>query len=60
VGSLLVAPAAAIAGTFGWSVVFTLAMCLNLGGARLALFVLKPMRMRHFAKTRETFKLTND
>jgi len=59
-GSLLVAPAAAIAGTFGWSVVFTLAMCLNLSAALLALFVLKPMRLRHFAKTRETFNLTND
>jgi OFA family oxalate/formate antiporter-like MFS transporter len=60
VGSLLVAPAAAIAGTFGWSVVFTLAMCLNVSAALLALFVLKPMRLRHFAKSRETFNLTND
>jgi OFA family oxalate/formate antiporter-like MFS transporter len=60
VGSLLVAPAAALAGTFGWSVVFTLAMCLNVSAALLALFVLKPMRMRHFAKSRERFKLTHD
>jgi OFA family oxalate/formate antiporter-like MFS transporter len=59
-GSLLVAPAAAIAGTFGWSTVFTLAMCLNVSAALLALFVLKPLRLRHFAKSRETFNLTND
>jgi OFA family oxalate/formate antiporter-like MFS transporter len=59
-GSLLVAPAAAIAATFGWSVVFTLAMCFNVSAALLALFVLKPMRMRHFVKSRETFNLTHD
>jgi len=52
------APAAAIALQLGWSVVFTLAMCLNISAALLALFVLKPMRMRHVAKSRETFNLS--
>ena len=60
VGSLVVAPAAAIAQTFGWSVVFTLAMCLNVSAAFLALLVLKPMRMLHVAQSRETFNLSND
>jgi OFA family oxalate/formate antiporter-like MFS transporter len=55
-GSLLVAPAAAIAATHGWGAVFKIAMGLNVSAALLALFVLKPMRARHFAKT----NLTND
>ncbi len=58
VGGLLVPYAAAIALQFGWSVVFTVAMCLNLSAALLALFVLKPMRIRHVAKSRETLNLS--
>jgi OFA family oxalate/formate antiporter-like MFS transporter len=52
VGSLLVPFAAATALSLGWHVVFTIAMCFNLLAAALGLFVLKPMRLRHFAATR--------
>jgi len=48
-GALLVPIAAAIAKGHGWSTVFTIAMCFNLAAAFLALAVLKPMRIRHFA-----------
>jgi OFA family oxalate/formate antiporter-like MFS transporter len=51
-GSLLVSPAAAVAASMGWHVVFTIAMGFNLLAAALGLFVLKPMRVRHFAATR--------
>jgi MFS transporter, OFA family, oxalate/formate antiporter len=54
-GSLLVPVAAIIAKNHGWSAVFTVAMTLNIIAALLALFVLKPMRARHFAKSRETY-----
>src|SRR5450631_3600063 len=54
-GSLLVPVAAYIAKDHGWSAVFTVAMTLNIIAALLALFVLKPMRARHFAKSRETY-----
>jgi MFS transporter, OFA family, oxalate/formate antiporter len=50
--SLLI-PLAAIAGTsFGWKSVFLIGMTFNLIAASLALFVLKPMRARHFENTR--------
>jgi MFS transporter, OFA family, oxalate/formate antiporter len=52
VGSLLVPFATAIAVSMGWHVVFMIAMCFNLLAAALGLFVLKPMRVRHFATTR--------
>ena len=48
-GALLVPLAAAFAKSRGWGSVFTLAMSFNLIAAFLALFVLKPMRARHFA-----------
>jgi OFA family oxalate/formate antiporter-like MFS transporter len=48
-GALLVAPASAIALARGWHSVFLLAMTFNLLAAALALFVVKPMRARHFA-----------
>jgi MFS transporter, OFA family, oxalate/formate antiporter len=51
-GSLLVSPAAAVAASMGWHVVFTIAMGFNLLAAALGLFVLKPMRLKHFAATR--------
>src|SRR5450755_3351766 len=54
-GALLVPIAAYIAQDHGWSAVFTVAMTLNIIAALLALFVLKPMRARHFAKSRETY-----
>jgi OFA family oxalate/formate antiporter-like MFS transporter len=51
-GSLLVPIAAIIAKSHGWAAVFTVAMTFNVVAALLALFVLKPMRVRHFAKSR--------
>src|ERR1700733_14561486 len=51
-GSLLVPYAAAMAASMGWHVVFMIAMGFNLVAAALGLFVLKPMRVRHFAATR--------
>jgi OFA family oxalate/formate antiporter-like MFS transporter len=54
-GALLVPGAAYIAKTHGWGPVFSIAMSFNLLAAALALFVLKPMRVRHFAKSREAF-----
>jgi MFS transporter, OFA family, oxalate/formate antiporter len=51
-GSLLVPFAAAMAVSMGWHTVFMIAMSFNLLAAALGLFVLKPMRVRHFAATR--------
>jgi OFA family oxalate/formate antiporter-like MFS transporter len=54
-GSLLVPVAAAIAKTHGWGSVFSIAMTFNVVAGLMALFVLKPMRLRHFAKGHETY-----
>jgi len=51
-GALLVPFATAIAASRGWSSVFFIAMSFNLIAALLGLFVLKPMRLRHFATSR--------
>ena len=51
-GSLLVPTATAIAAARGWNNVFTLAAVFNLIAAGLGLFVLKPMRVRHFEAIR--------
>jgi len=51
-GSLLVPFAAALALAKGWSTVFTIAMSFNILAALIALFILKPMRVRHFAASR--------
>jgi OFA family oxalate/formate antiporter-like MFS transporter len=48
-GALLVPVAAAIAKSRGWNSVFMIAMSFNLIAAFLALAVLRPMRLRHFA-----------
>jgi MFS transporter, OFA family, oxalate/formate antiporter len=48
-GSLLVPIAAGIAKDHGWNSIFTLAMTFNIVAGLLALFVLKPMRVKHFA-----------
>ncbi len=48
--ALLVPFAAEISKAHGWASVFTLAMAFNVIAALLALFVLKPMRAKHFAK----------
>jgi hypothetical protein len=49
-GSLLVPVAAILAKDYGWGAVFTVGMCFNIIAALLGLFVLRPMRIRHFAK----------
>jgi MFS transporter, OFA family, oxalate/formate antiporter len=49
-GALLVPVAAGISKAHGWSTVFAIAMSFNVIAALLALFVLKPMRARHFAR----------
>jgi MFS transporter, OFA family, oxalate/formate antiporter len=54
-GALLVPIAAGIAKTRGWDAVFSIAVTFNVVAGLMALFVLRPMRARHFAKTRETF-----
>jgi MFS transporter, OFA family, oxalate/formate antiporter len=51
-GALLVPFAAAMAVRSGWHSVFSLAMTFNLIAAALALFVLKPMRVKHFEAIR--------
>ncbi|MEA3139191.1 MAG: transporter, family, oxalate/formate antiporter [Gammaproteobacteria bacterium] len=54
-GSLLVPIAAIIAKNYGWGAVFTIGVSFNIIAALLALFVLKPMRIKHFAKSRAEF-----
>ena len=49
-GALLVPIAAGISKSHGWQAVFAVAMSFNVIAALLALFVLKPMRAKHFAK----------
>jgi OFA family oxalate/formate antiporter-like MFS transporter len=51
-GSLLVPVAALIAKSHGWSTVFSIFVTFNVIAALMALFVLKPMRAKHFAKSR--------
>jgi OFA family oxalate/formate antiporter-like MFS transporter len=50
-GALLVPLAAAIAKSRGWGSVFIIAMSFNVLAAFLALAVLRPMRLKHFAVT---------
>jgi len=54
-GSLLVPVAAIIAKNHGWGAVFTVGMSFNIIAVLMALFVLKPMRIKHFAKSRVDF-----
>jgi OFA family oxalate/formate antiporter-like MFS transporter len=54
-GALLVPVAAVIAKTHGWGSVFSIAMTGNVIAGLMALFVLKPMRIRHFARSREDY-----
>ncbi|HEY2145431.1 MAG TPA: oxalate/formate MFS antiporter, partial [Steroidobacteraceae bacterium] len=51
-GSLLVPFAAIMAKNHGWSMVFSVGVTFNIIAALMALFVLKPMRVKHFAKGR--------
>jgi OFA family oxalate/formate antiporter-like MFS transporter len=50
--ALLVPIAAATAASMGWHVVFVIATTFNVLAAALALFVFKPLRVRHFAAVR--------
>jgi len=59
-GALLVPVAALIAKNHGWGSVFSIAMTFNVVAGLLALFVLKPMRTRHFAQSRETYATPTD
>jgi len=52
-GALMVSPATKLAATAGWHTVFMIGVCFNLVAAGLGLFVLKPMRERHFAQIRD-------
>jgi len=54
-GALLVPVAAGLSKAHGWSTVFTLAMTFNVIAAILALFVLKPMRARHFVRSSDAY-----
>ena len=54
-GALLVPIAADIAKIHGWGAVFTIAMTFNVVAGLLALFVLRPMRLRHFAKGKDAY-----
>src|SRR6202047_4146984 len=57
-GALLVPFAAGLAKSHGWGAVFSVAMTFNVIAGLMALFVLKPMRVRHFAKSREAFPVS--
>ena len=50
--ALVVPAAAAIAASSGWHTVFTISAACNLTAAALGLFLLKPMRKRHFEEVR--------
>src|ERR1700688_3092314 len=59
-GALLVPFAAIVAKNHGWTTVFSVAMTCNIIAGLLALFVLKPMRLRHFAKSRAAYPTPAD
>jgi MFS transporter, OFA family, oxalate/formate antiporter len=59
-GALLVPLAAGISKAHGWAPVFGLAMSFNVIAGILALFVLKPMRARHFARGHEAYPSRSD
>jgi OFA family oxalate/formate antiporter-like MFS transporter len=54
-GAVLVFAAVAIQKTHGWGPVFSIAMTFNIIAGLMALFVLKPMRLRHFAASRKAY-----
>jgi OFA family oxalate/formate antiporter-like MFS transporter len=59
-GALLVPLAAGISKAHGWAAVFGLAMSFNVIAGILALFVLRPMRARHFARGHEAYPSRTD
>jgi OFA family oxalate/formate antiporter-like MFS transporter len=58
-GSLLVPVATALAAAKGWSTVFLIGVAFNVIAALLGLFVLRPMRIRHFEKSRALYGATD-
>ncbi len=54
-GALLVPLFTGYAKTHGWSSVFSFFVTFSIVAGLFALFVLKPMRAKHFAKSRETY-----
>jgi MFS transporter, OFA family, oxalate/formate antiporter len=54
-GALLVPVAASIAKANGWGTVFTIAMTFNIIAGLMALLILKPMRIKHFARSKEQY-----
>jgi OFA family oxalate/formate antiporter-like MFS transporter len=54
-GAFLVPVAAYVARAHGWGTVFAIAMTCNIIAGLMALFVLKPMRARHFEKALAAF-----
>jgi MFS transporter, OFA family, oxalate/formate antiporter len=54
-GALVVSTMTAYAAAHSWGSVFSIFMVFNIIAAILALFVLKPMRVKHFAKSREAY-----
>src|SRR5450631_3662731 len=59
-GALLVPFAAIVAKNHGWTTVFSVAMTCNIIAGLMALFVLKPMRLRHIAKSRAAYPTPAD
>jgi MFS transporter, OFA family, oxalate/formate antiporter len=57
-GALMVPVAALISQSKGWGAVFGIAMVFNIVAALMALFVLKPLRLKHFAKSRIDYPQT--
>jgi OFA family oxalate/formate antiporter-like MFS transporter len=57
-GSMLVPIAAILFKGHGWGTVFSVGMTLNIIAALMALFVLKPMRVKHFKRSRAAFPST--
>jgi OFA family oxalate/formate antiporter-like MFS transporter len=53
--ALLVSVATYLSKVHGWGFIFSIAMTFNIIAALMALFVLKPMRVRHFVKSRSSF-----
>jgi OFA family oxalate/formate antiporter-like MFS transporter len=58
-GSLLVPAAAALSVAKGWSTVFAVAMSFNIIAALIGLFILKPMRARHFVDSRAKYPVAH-
>jgi MFS transporter, OFA family, oxalate/formate antiporter len=54
-GAIFVGPLTGYAKTHGWNSVFSLFVTFSIVAGLCALFVLKPMRAKHFARSREAY-----